>query len=268
MLLIQFISNDDPPRPYWLTRPDWTSPSSKSGVLAEPEPTLNGEQLVQQNKGLRADTALTIARNNLSNTLSFWVREGFPSAAQAGSAAATRWTEDLPREGTLLLCFGAPGDTPAQVLFEQVAVKSFARTLGGRSVLFGYTLVGGRMYNPDAPVDLIGQRRSTMTFSFAGQLSASQMGGLWTPDLVTSVIALDLFIGDVADADIVGRFLDDNSNDLGISFTLPAGHKMAHISLDPQVQVPAATSLVPVLSAAGSNAAPGQNLQITLTARQ
>ena len=268
MLLIQFISNDDPPRPYWLTRPDWTSSSSKSGVLAEPEPTLNGEQLVQQQHGLRASTLLTIARGNLSNTLSFSVRESFPSAAQAGSVAATRWTEDLPREGSALLCFGAPGDTPEQVLFEQVAMKSFARKLAGRSVLFGYTLVGGRIYSPNAPVDLIGQWRSTMTFAFAGQLNVGQMGGLWTPDLAAAVIALDLFIGEVADADVVGGFLDGNGQDLGIPFTLPAGRKMAHIALDPQVQIPATTSLIPVLSAAGSDAAPGQNLHIILIARQ
>ena len=268
MLLIQFISNDDPPRQYWLTRPDWTSPSSKSAVLSQPKPTLNGGQIVQQISGLRADTVLTIARGNLINTLSFWVREGFTSAAQAGATAATRWTEDLPREGSALLCFGSPGDCPIQVLFEQVAVTSFTRTLAGRSVLFSYTLVGGRIYNPDTPVDLIGQWRSAMTFLFAGQLSSNQMGGLWTPDINISAVTLDLFVGEAADADIIGTFLDDNGNDLGLPFTLPAGRKLAHIPITPQVQIPASTSIIPVITAVGTSTAPGQNLLITLTTRQ
>ncbi len=268
MFLVKILSYDDPPVTYWLTRPDWTSPSPKSSALSEPKPVLNGDAIADQKAGLRADTLLTIARRNLSNSLSFHVREQFSSAAAAGYEASKRWTESMPIEGIAVLIWGVPGGAPQTTVFDQVAIKNCTRELNGKAVVFGYTLVGGRIYDPDGPVVLIGQGRTTMTFNFAGALKVGQIGGLWTPDQDSSVIGFDLCVGAPADADIAGSFLDGDGADLGIPFVLPAGKKMAHVALDPEVVISAGTSVVPVLSSVGSADASGENLLIQFTARQ
>ncbi len=267
-MLVKITTDDTPPADIWLTRPDWTSTSSLTDALQEPPVTLNGEAMIQQAQGLRADTLLTIARGNKTNVLGFHVRELFTTAAGCYAAGMTRWTETLPDGGTAYLYLGAPGETQVICEFDNVVIKSCSRVITGRSLLVGYELVGERIFALSDPSAAIGIRRNMTTFLFPGQLRAGQFGGMATFDVATALLSMDLCIDAPADADVVGALYNGNGVALGVGFTLAAGQRMARIELDPEVSIAADTSIVPVLASVGSADCPGQNLQMIVTVRQ
>jgi hypothetical protein len=267
-MLAKIISNDSPPVELWLTRPDWTSATLLSDALADPPISINGEQMLQQAGGLRADYLLALARGNKSNTLDFYVRESFATSVAAEVAAFTRWTETLPTGGTAYLYLGAPGETASVCEFDDVVIRAFDRSVNGRSLLLGYHLVGGRIFASTDPNATIGIRRNMTTFNFANQLHAGQFGGSATFDVATSILGADLCIDEVADQPVSITLYDGAGVALGLVFALPAGVRLVHISLDTELAITANTTIVPVLSTIGTSAAPGQGLHFILTVRQ